>query len=682
MKKSLIYATLGFAAAAFLAVSPAEAERVLTVPDAGFEDHVLSDEVDWFYLADDTTNAWKNIAGPGGAWIGWNYYGIWLAYNGNNKVYGNYETDIDYIYQILDETFIAGKTYTFSVWVGSGWSGYANNWWLYFTGEDYTDELAEASGSAPLNSWKQVSVVYTATAADDGNKIGIKMRGDAWVTFDDVSLSYGPPKTRNPDPADGSMIEDTWVSLAWSSGDRAVSHDVYVGDDFDEVNDATVAEPVFRGSQTATTYVMGFPGFAFPDGLVPGTTYYWRIDAVNDSEPNSPWRGNVWSFSIPPKTAYNPDPADGAEFVDPNATFKWTPGYGARLHHVYIGDSFADVNDGTGDTYKGLVAATATFSPGPLDTESVLYWRVDEFDSVETHKGEVWGFTTPGAVGNPQPANGYAGVNHTQILSWTPADNAASCQVYFSTEAEAVKDATTASPEYVGARAPGSESYDPGKLAWNTTYFWRVDAVYDSPQARTVKGLAWSFTTADFIAVDDFESYNDVDPPEAQSNRIFEAWADGFGTTTNGALVGNDTPPYTEQTIVHGGSQSMPLSYDNNLMVSEATKTLVYPRDWTEQGVTRLSVWFRGKSANAAERMFVALDGNAVVYHDDQNATKTTTWTEWVIDLSATGGFADQGVDLTNVGTITIGFGNKTPGVPVSAGGSGEMFFDDIRLYR
>jgi hypothetical protein len=173
--------------------------------------------------------------------------------------------------------------------------------------------------------------------------------------------------------------------------------------------------------------------------------------------------------------------------------------------------------------------------------------------------------------------------------------------------------------------------------------------------------------------VDDFEAYNDVDPPDANSNRIFDKWIDGFGTTTNGALVGNDLPPYAEQTIVHGGAQSMPYLYDNNLKTSEATLTLVYPKDWTEEGVTKLSLWFRGASANAADRMFVAL-GNAVVYHDDPAATQIIGWNQWVVDLTE---FA--GVDLTNVNTITIGIGTK--GSP-AAGGTGTMYFDDIRLVR
>jgi hypothetical protein len=221
--------------------------------------------------------------------------------------------------------------------------------------------------------------------------------------------------------------------------------------------------------------------------------------------------------------------------------------------------------------------------------------------------------------------------------------------------------------------------YDPGGLAWDSRYAWRVDEVYP---AETVKGLAWSFTTADFILVDDFESYNDIDPPDAANNRIFDKWIDGFGTTTNGALVGNDLPPYAEQSIVHGGAQSMPYLYDNTNKTSEATLTLVhsagsgqaYPRDWTAEGVTKLSLWFRGASANSAERMFVVLNGTAVVYHDEAAATQIAGWTVWVIDLTD---FA--GVDLSNVNTVTIGFGTKNnPAV----GGAGTMYFDDIRLVR
>ena len=471
----------------------------------------------------------------------------------------------------------------------------------------------------------------------------------------------------NPDPKDGAMIADTWVTLSWSPGDFAVSHDVYIGDNLDNVNEGLA--DTFQLNQADTSLIVGFPGFPYPEGLVPGTTYYWRIDEVNEADPNSPWKGDIWSFSVPPKTAYFPDPIDGAEFVDLDATLSWTQGFGAKLHTVYIGDSFEDVNNATGGAPRGV----AIYKPAsPLDPEKVYYWRVDEFDVAATHKGNIWSFTTPGAVGNPQPANGAVDVPMISTLSWTPADNAASSELYFGADADAVENATTASPEYMGNKALGSESYDPGKLAMSATYYWRVDAVYPD---KTVKGLPWSFTAADFLLVDDFETYNDIDPPDPNSNRIFDKWLDGFGTTTNGALIGNDLPPYAGQSIVHGAAQSMPYFYDNNLKTSQATLTLVYPRDWTAEGTTKLSLWFRGDTNNAAERMYVALNGTAVVYHADAAAAQARSWTEWVIPLQA---FADLGVNLSNVNTISIGSGDKNN---VSAGGSGTVHFDDIRLY-
>jgi hypothetical protein len=135
-------------------------------------------------------------------------------------------------------------------------------------------------------------------------------------------------------------------------------------------------------------------------------------------------------------------------------------------------------------------------------------------------------------------------------------------------------------------------------------------------------------------------------------------------------------PPYAEQNIVHGGAQSMKYIYDTNLIICESTLTLVDPKDWTRDGVTKLSLWHRGVSANAAERMFVALNGTSVVYHNDPAATQITGWKQWIIDLQA---FADQGVDLTNVSTMTIGFGTKnSPAV----GGAGTMYFDDIWLVQ
>ena len=120
----------------------------------------------------------------------------------------------------------------------------------------------------------------------------------------------------------------------------------------------------------------------------------------------------------------------------------------------------------------------------------------------------------------------------------------------------------------------------------------------------------------------------------------------------------------------------MPMAYDNAVGKSEATLTLTYPRDWTENGVNTLVIWYIGDVSNAAEPMYVALNDSAVVTNDNPNAAQAAAWTEWRIDLQA---FADQGVSLANVTSITLGLGNRSNPV---AGGSGMMYYDDIRLYR
>ena len=409
------------------------------------------------------------------------------------------------------------------------------------------------------------------------------------------------PIAGGPDPADGALHADTWITLSWKAGDFAVSHDVYMGENFDEVNNGT--GDTFRGNQEDAYYVAGFPGFAYPDGLVNGTTYYWRIDEVNEAEPNSPWKGDVWSFSIPPKSAYSPNPAEGAEFVDLNVKLTWTAGFGAKLHYVIFGEDFDEVSNAT----MGVPNGTTEYTPGSLKLAKTYYWRIDEFDGVETHKGDVWSFTTLGAVSGPNPSDGAVDIKPSVVLRWDAGAVAASHEVYFGTDADAVKNATTASPEYKGPKALGEESYDPGKLIFDTTYFWRIDEVNDSPDSPWA-GNVWSFSTGDFFVIDDFEDY------DAGDNQIWFAWHDGLGAGAQGvpgyvpgngtgAAVGDETTAsYTEETIVHGGSQSMPLSYDNNKQgfskYSEAEHTLTGQRDWTEAGVANLSLWFRGNPAS------------------------------------------------------------------------------------
>jgi len=754
----------------------------------------------------------------------------------------------------------------------------------YLNGED----AGSGGNGATLQGTQDTGTVLIGRTQEGANRsfggliddARVYNRGLSQEEIQSAMIGQGLPLAFAPNPEDGAPLEATWVTLSWKPGDFAVSHDVYMGEIFDDVNDGT--SDTFKGNQASTMFIAGFAGFPFPDGLVAGTTYYWRIDEVNDANVASPWKGEVWSFWVPPKKAYSASPSDGAEFINADVTLSWTGGFGAKLHTVYFGDDFDTVNSATGGTQQ----ASTTLVPGTLEMDKTYYWRVDEFDPPAIHKGDVWSFSTIPDIaitdpdlmgwwkldegegstavdwsghghhgtfeGEPQWAAGidggalefdgasYVDTGYTEDLAtytiacwakspdapsgaspsgplhreqnyqfnwthgneifrgsaamnaggawqaaslnpleadrwyhlaatydgtafkayrdgvlitstpvsgppnaesnsaklgrhaaaaqfftgtvddarvynraltaeeilkvmrgdpfvawnasptngstpnakdvvplgWSAGDNATQHDVYFGADVDAVDNADTSDTTGVYRGRQNATSYTPTEpIAWGDgLYYWRIDEI--NADGTISVGRIWSFTVADFLLVDDFESYNNIDPPGDGSNRIFDVWIDGFGTTTNGALVGNDLPPYAERTVVHGGAQSLVYRYDNNLKTSEATLTLVDPRNWTEEGVTKLSLWFIGDPANTAERVSVALNGTAVVYHDDQNAVLTGTWTEWVIDLQA---FADQGVNLANVNTITIGFGTKNSPV---AGGAGTMYFDDIQLIR
>ncbi len=187
-----------------------------------------------------------------------------------------------------------------------------------------------------------------------------------------------------PTPADGAVLSSTPVALGWTPGVYAASQELYIGDNLDDVDAGT--EGTFIASLGLSAV-----GVAV-DNLVAETTYYWRVDAVNDADPNSPWKGQIWSFTLAPKTASNPSPVDGAMFVNPATILSWSPGLNATEHTVYLGDNFDDVNNATG----GTAQSEPNYTPeAPLETGKIYYWRVDEFDGTDTHKGDIWNFETP-----------------------------------------------------------------------------------------------------------------------------------------------------------------------------------------------------------------------------------------------------------------------------------------------
>jgi len=286
-----------------------------------------------------------------------------------------------------------------------------------------------------------------------------------------------------------------------------------------------------------------------------------------------------------------------------------------------------------------------------------------------------------GGALDPQPADAARDVPIDTTLSWTPGAFAAIHHVYLGTDWAKVSDADMDSDPNVTFIATDVNSFDPGGLEFKTQYYWRIDEVNEDNPNSPWTGEAMDFITADFLIIDDFESYNDINPGEPGSNRIFETWADGFGVETNGALVGHDFPPHAEQTTVRNGAQSMPIFYDNTgaAVQSETQRVWAEPQIWmTSAGTNTLKLYTYGAALNIAGELYVIIEDSAGVSQKVVNTDSTIftaeDWTEWTISLNDV---AAAGVNLAAVTKLVIGIAD----IAGQAEASGTLYVDDIRRH-
>jgi hypothetical protein len=595
---------------------------------------------------------------------------------------------------------------------------------------------------------------FYQTASQDNDPRGEVM--SEWINSWYIPKFGGPnPLARRPNPRKESMIDVTWLEVSWKAGDFAKQHDVYFGESFEEVSTATRDHAtVFVGTQAGTKLIMGLAGGVAPGGLVPGKTYYWRVDEISDGRPGSPWKGPVWSFTVRPTNAWQPAPTNGTRNVDPNQDLSWNYGIGSIFHTVFFGENFDEVANAP----FGMMSTQTTYDPGTLKLDTTYYWRIDEFafPANKTYKGDVWSFTTLGKdagvkadyfagmalAGDPilsqiepaidhswgegaiagdlidlvsarwranleapstetytlitstddgvrlrfdgrlvidewidqgttdwtaqvdliagqiysivmewyengggavaqlfwssptlarqiipqgwlqlpfqascmYPANGAADVPQAPMLRWIPGDKAASQEIYFGQD----KDAVTAATTPTASLAADETTYDPGTLEWGKTYYWRVDEVNAAEADSPWKSVTWSFTTAAFLIVDDFESYANDSP-----NRVFQTWIDGWGFSADeffpdgnagngtGAMIGYDPGlgNVMETSIVHGGFQSMPFDYNNVDLpyYSEGIRTWNTAQNWTVNGMNTLTIHVQGQASNGPAVLYVTL---------------------------------------------------------------------------
>jgi hypothetical protein len=167
--------------------------------------------------------------------------------------------------------------------------------------------------------------------------------------------------------------------------------------------------------------------------------------------------------------------------------------------------------------------------------------------------------------------------------------------VYLGTDFSDVNDANNSWPAgisvYKGNQPVGTTSYDPGGLEPHTAYYWRIDE-FDDPCVS--KGNVWSFTSANYVVVDDMESYE-------TSSDLYSTWVDAhsqlFPTGADLHLGDYTCCP------VHGGDKAMRYEYWTDpsqsgwseLNYAEAYLPLIGDkRDWTQADVKALTLYFFG----------------------------------------------------------------------------------------
>ncbi len=209
------------------------------------------------------------------------------------------------------------------------------------------------------------------------------------------------------------------------------------------------------------------------------------------------------------------------------------------------------------------------------------------------------------AATSPNPDNETQDVPRDTLLSWREGRYSDTHNVYFGTDFNDINEASVSDPRGVlVAERQNNTTFEPlgtDLLDFNKIYYWRVDEINDLDPNSPWKGDVWSFTTANFMLVDDFESYDDV------NNIIYDTWLD-YVVNNTGMTTGYIEIPSVERDIIRSGKQSMPLQYDNDGTINEGTDieksgTLFYseaehrwtePQDWTRDNVESLTIWFRG----------------------------------------------------------------------------------------
>lgn len=288
----------------------------------------------------------------------------------------------------------------------------------------------------------------------------------------------GPPTPQSPGTSTdtGYPVANLTPTFSWTGVTGASRYGLYVS-----------REPY--GSANIIYSVTTLTGTSHPipgSYLLNSTKYRWNMTSFNSSGVESGVSATTLYFKTPaaPQKAINPNPPAGSVNQPINVDVTWNNGGGATSYNVYFGtDSTPDSGELRGNQ------TVTSFDPGTLAYNTTFYWRIDAVNTAGTTTGDVWNFRTappppPQKAINPNPPAGSGDQSINVDVSWSDGGDATSYDVYFGI------DSSPDSGELKGNQT--GTSYDPGTLAYDTTYYWRIDAVNT---AGTTTGDIWSFTT-------------------------------------------------------------------------------------------------------------------------------------------------------------------------------------------
>jgi hypothetical protein len=312
------------------------------------------------------------------------------------------------------------------------------------------------------------------------------------------------------------------------------------------------------------------------------------------------------------------------------------------------GDGNAEIID-LGGVADGIAASSIRITANSNYTDGLFsFFGLSE---VRFYYVDVW-------PKDPVPANGATGIDPVVTLEWTPGEGVVEHKVYLGTDEQAVIDGT----------ATCYTVMDPSLdmvLSLEGEYFWRVVEVNMASEPNDWSGPTWSFSTAVYRVVDDFESYT----------TSLKNWKGGNSASGNGAAIALET------SIANSGSNSMKFMYDNTVTSngSEGHSTifvdpskLACGKDWTKGDPAYLVFWYYGDLDNATtEEMCVSFNDAVYRIVTPISEIRTPWWTQVTIP------FNYGQVDFTKVTAFSIGFYRYHWNE-----GDGMIYVDDIRLYK